>query len=95
MLLRDLYEFISAAAVVSIVVLALALMVGAVKMDDVARRIGVSLILFVALCLLPSLVLSAWSVMSLWQRFVLAFFLALAAMMLHKMRRAPRGRKGK
>jgi uncharacterized membrane protein YoaK (UPF0700 family) len=58
---------VESAALVAIVILAMGIMVRAVKPSDVTRHLGSILCIVILLLVLPAIMVNAWSTMSYWQ----------------------------
>jgi hypothetical protein len=63
---------VESVAIIAIAILAIGLMVNAVKPSDAARHLGAILGIVILLLMLPAIIASAWSVMSFWQHLGLA-----------------------
>jgi hypothetical protein len=59
-------------AMIALILGAFGIMLGIVKPADVPKRVGAVLGIIIALILVPTLLASLWSAISLWQRLALA-----------------------
>jgi membrane-anchored protein YejM (alkaline phosphatase superfamily) len=60
--------FAGSLAIIALILTAFGLMLGIVKPADVPKRIGAILGIVIVLIFIPSILVSAWSGMSLWQQ---------------------------
>jgi Ca2+/Na+ antiporter len=63
---------VGSAALIAIIILALCVMVSAVKLGDALRRLGVIVGVVILLIMLPAIILSLWNSMTLWQHLGIA-----------------------
>jgi hypothetical protein len=63
---------IGSLATIALILMALGLMLGIVKPADAMNRVGAILGIVIVLIFIPSVLASAWSGMSMWQRLALA-----------------------
>lgn len=66
-LLRRWDGIVESVAFVAIVILAIGVMVSAIKPSDAAKHLGALLCIVILLIVLPAIIVSAWYSMSLWQ----------------------------
>jgi hypothetical protein len=85
---------LGSAAILAVVLTALALMVGLVKPEDLPRKLGTILGIFVLLTILPDILVSAWVRISLGQQIALAAIGVVVLIFLLPKRKARSGRKG-
>jgi hypothetical protein len=64
-------NFVGSLATIALILTAFGIMLRIVKPDDVLKRIGAILGIVIVLMLIPGLLVSAWSALSLWQQIVL------------------------
>ena len=89
-LLHGWATLVKCAALIAIVVLALGLIVRAVKLGNVMRHLGVIVGIMILLLMLPAIILSEWSSMSFFQQFGIAFLGIVVVLLFNKMRCAPK-----
>jgi uncharacterized protein (DUF983 family) len=73
----------------AVVLNAVGLMIGLVKLADIPKKLGTLLAILIALTILPGVLMSAWSRMSLWQQIAV---LAIAVVILFVLRPRHGGR---
>ncbi len=78
-------------AMIALILTSFGLMLGIVKPSDALRRVAAILGVVILLLVLPGVLVSTWSSMSLWQRLGLAVF-AIGFFLLLRPRRQPRSR---
>ena len=66
-LLRGWAGIVESVALVAMTILAIGLIVSAVKPSDAARHLGTILCVVILLLMLPAIMATAWSSMSYWQ----------------------------
>jgi Zn-dependent protease with chaperone function len=79
-------------ATIALILTAFGLMLGIVKPADVPKRIGVILSIVVTLMVIPGVLVSAWSGVSLWQQIAL-IAIGIGAFQWLRPRRQSRKRK--
>jgi hypothetical protein len=67
-LMRGWAGIVESAALFALIVLALGLIVSAVKPEEFAKHLGTILGMTILLLMLPAILVNAWSSMSHWQR---------------------------
>ena len=73
-------SLVGSAALIAIIILALCVMAGAVKREDVLRRLGVIVSIVILLIILPAIIVGLWNAMSFGQH--LGIMVICAAIML-------------
>jgi len=68
-LMRGWAGIVEAVTLVAFTILALGLIVSAVKLSDAVRYVGTIVVVLILLLMLPAIMMSAWSAMPLWQQF--------------------------
>jgi hypothetical protein len=71
-LLYGIAKLAGSAAAIAIILTAFGLMVGVLKPADALRRVGVIVGIVILLMVLPAIIASTWSDMSVWQKMGLA-----------------------
>lgn len=89
-LMRGWAGIVESAALLAIVVLALGVMVRAVKLGDAMKYLGAIVGVVILLVMLPQIIVSLWLSMSLWQHLGIAVVIVLAFLLLNE-----RGRRSK
>jgi hypothetical protein len=64
-------NLVGSLATIALILTAFGIMLRIVKPDDVLKRIGAILSIVIVLMLIPGILVSAWSALSLWQQIVL------------------------
>jgi hypothetical protein len=64
-------NLVGSLATIALILTAFGIMLRIVKPDDVLKRIGAILGIVIVLMLMPGILASAWSALSLWQQIVL------------------------
>lgn len=67
-ILREWDRIVESAALFAIIILAIGIIVRAVKVSDVVKHLGTILCILILLFLLPAIMVSAWLSMSHWQQ---------------------------
>jgi len=67
-ILREWDGIVESAAIIAITILAIGVIVRAVKLSDVAKHLGTILCILILMLMLPAIIASAWSSMSYWQQ---------------------------
>jgi hypothetical protein len=73
--------FLGSIAMIGIILIAIGIMLGIVKAADAMKHAGAILGILIVLMLTPSILITAWSGMSLWQQVAL-FAIAIGLLML-------------
>jgi hypothetical protein len=81
-------------AIIAIVLTAFGLMLGIVRLADAMRYIGATLGIVIVLMLMPCIMASAWSDLSLWQQLAL-IAIGVCVWQLRRARRQTRNKRGK
>jgi Zn-dependent protease with chaperone function len=79
-------------ATIAIIVTAFGLMLGIVKPADAPKHIGAIMVIVIGLMVVPGILASAWSAMSLWQQIALAA-IGVGVFLWLRPRRQPQKRK--
>src|ERR1700735_4180349 len=85
---------LGSAAMLAVVLTALGLMIGLVKLADIPKKLGTILAILIALTILPGLLLSAWARISLCQQIALVaigVFILISLLPKRKTRSGPTG----
>lgn len=88
-LIRGWAGIVESSALFFIAILAVGLIVRAVKVSDIAKHLGTILCIAILLLMLPAIIARAWSSMSSWQQLgvvILAVVIGLALRALRQMR---------
>ena len=90
---------VGSAALIAIIVLALCVMVSAVKLGDVPRHLGVIVGIVILLIMLPAIILGLWNAMSFGQHLEIVALVLMIAFLFgvlgkEKRRRSGRARRG-
>ena len=67
-LMREWAGIVESSALFAIIILAIGVIVRAVKLSDVFNHLGAILCLLILMLMLPAIMASAWSSMSYWQQ---------------------------
>lgn len=67
-LMRGWAGIVESVALFAITILAIGVMVSAVKLSDLGKHLGTILCFVILLLMLPAIIVSVWSSMSLWQQ---------------------------
>jgi len=70
-LMHGWMSLLGSLATIAIILTAIGLMLGIVKPADAPKHIGTILVMAVGLMVVPGILVSAWSAMSLWQQIAL------------------------
>lgn len=87
--MRGWAGIVESVALCAITILAIGVIVSAVKPSDVARHLAVILCIVVLLLVLPAIMVAAWSSMSFWQHLgilILGIMIGLSLRVLRQMR---------
>jgi uncharacterized protein (DUF983 family) len=79
-------------ATIAIILTAIGLMLGIVKPADVPKHIGAILVIVIGLMVVPGILVSAWSAMSLWQQVAL-IAIGVCVILWLRPRRQPRSKR--
>jgi hypothetical protein len=78
-------------AMIALILTAFGFMLGIVKPADALRRVAAILGIVILLLMLPAIIVSAWTAMSLWQQLALAA-IGIGVLLWLRPRRQPRNR---
>jgi len=87
-LMRGWAGIVESVALLSIVILAIGLMISAVKPSEAARHLGTILLFLILLIMLPAIMVEAWSSMSFWQHLRIVILGIMVGMLLRAVRQA-------
>jgi putative effector of murein hydrolase LrgA (UPF0299 family) len=90
-LMRGWTGTVESAALVAIVILAIGLMVRAVKPSEVARHLG-SILFITILLLVPAIMVNTWSAMSYWQQLGIVLLVIMIGLLLRALRQTRKRR---
>lgn len=80
---------VGCAALLAIIMLALCVMVGAVKREDVLRRLGVIVGIVILLIMLPAIIVGLWNAMSFGQHLGIIVICTAIILFAGSIRRGP------
>lgn len=89
-LMRGWAGIVESVALVAIVLLAIGLIVSAVKLSDIIKHLGIIIGCAILLPILPAIMATAWSSMSYWQHlgiFILGTMIGLSIRALRRARK--------
>ena len=89
-LMRGWAGIVESGALLALTILAIGLIVSAVKPADVARHLGTIISIMIFLLVLPAIMVDAWSSMSYWQHLgilILGIMIGLSLRAFRQMRR--------
>jgi hypothetical protein len=89
-LMRGWAGIVESVALFALTILAIGLIVSAVKLSDVLKHLGTILGVAILLLMLPAIMVSAWSSMSYWQHLgivILGIMVGLSLRALQQMRK--------
>jgi hypothetical protein len=89
--MRGWAEIVESFALFAITVLAIGVIVSAVKLSDVLKHLGAILCVTILLLMLPTIIVSAWSSMTIWQHFGIVILCIMIGLSV----RAPRQTRNK
>src|SRR5580700_4832099 len=92
-LMHSWVSLLGSLATIAIILTAIGLMVGIVKPVDAMKSIGAILVIVIGLIVIPGLLWSTWSAMSLWQQLGLAA-IGIGILLCLRPRRQTRNRRG-
>ena len=87
-LIRGWAGIVESVALVAIAILAIGLIVRAVKPSDVARHLGSILCIVILLLMLPAIMMNIWSTMSYWQHLGIVILGTMIGLSLRALRQA-------
>lgn len=85
-LMRGWAEIVELLALFAITILALGVIVSAVKLSDVVKHLGTILCIVILLLMLPAIMVSIWSSMSYWQELGIVILGIMIGLSLRAMR---------
>lgn len=80
---------VGSAALIALIILALGVMVGAVKREDVLRRLGVIVGVVILLIVLPQTIVSLWNLLTLGQHLGIAIISIVIIFLFSSTQRRP------
>jgi Ca2+/Na+ antiporter len=86
-------NLVGSLATIALILTGFGIMLRIVKTDDVLKRIAAILGIVILLMLIPGILVSAWSALSLWQQIVL-IAIGIGVVQLLRPRRQARKRRG-
>jgi hypothetical protein len=86
---------VGSAAFIAIIILALCVMVGAVKREDILRHLGVIVGNVILLIMLPAVILGLWNAMSFRQHLGIVALVLMIAFLFGVLRKERRRRSGR
>jgi hypothetical protein len=84
--MRGWAGIVESVALFAITVLAIGLIVSAVKPSDAAKHLGAILCIMILLLMLPAIIASAWSTMATWQHLGILFLGVMVGISLRALR---------
>jgi hypothetical protein len=87
-LMRGWAEIVESVALFAITILAIGVIVSAVKLSDVLRHLGTILCIVILLLMLPAIMVSVWSSMSYWQHLGIIILGIMIGLSLRALRQA-------
>jgi hypothetical protein len=88
------FQLMGSVAMLAVILTALGLMMGLVKLADIPRKLGTLLGIVILSTILPGFLISAWARMSMWQQIALAAFGVILLLMLRPPPKTRSKRKG-